>query len=83
VIALAGKVEKILGDVEQLAAFDVLAELFLHLSNDRGRRLLAHFDPASRQGPVRVARRTVHEYVTRMKNDCGGANLKALAVKMD
>ncbi|BEP36172.1 hypothetical protein GmRootV59_31450 [Variovorax sp. V59] len=65
------------------AAFDFFAKLFPHLPHDRGRGLFADFDPATRQGPVVVARRAVKERVARMKDDRGGPHLKALAVEMD
>jgi hypothetical protein len=48
VVPLASKVEKVLRYMKKLAAVDFLAKFFLHLSDDRGRCLFAHFDPAAR-----------------------------------
>ncbi|BEP49430.1 hypothetical protein GmRootV116_31260 [Variovorax sp. V116] len=69
--------------MKQPAAFDFFAKLLPHLPHDGGRGLFADFDPATRQGPVAVARCPVKQRMARMKNDRGSPHLEALAVEMD
>lgn len=83
VVPLTRKVKKVLCYVEKLAASDFLAKFFAHFSDDRGGRLFAYFDPATRQRPIVVTWGPMKEYVFSMKDDRGRTNLEALAVKTD
>lgn len=69
--------------MEKLTAFNFLAKLFPHFTNDRSRCLLTHFDSATREGPVFVTWCSVKQYVAGVKDDRGSANLEALTVKID
>ena len=83
VVPLAAKVEKVLCHMEKLTALDFLAKFFAHFSDDRGRRLFADFDSATRQRPILVTWGPMKEYVFCMKNNCRRPNLEALAVEVD